>query len=152
MISLILNVLWVVLGGFIMFLGWLLAAVVMVVTIIGIPWARAAVTIAFYTLWPFGREAVDRKELTGQEDLGTGTLGVVGNVLWFVIAGWWLALGHVLAAVANAITIIGIPFAWAHLKLAGASLFPVGKAIVSRDVAADMRRAAGARDLDRLRG
>lgn len=140
LIALILNIIWVVLGGFLMFLGWLLAAALMVITIIGIPWARAAFNIALYALWPFGREAVDRTLLSSEGDLGTGPLGTVGNVIWFVLAGWWLALGHVLAAIANAITIIGIPLAWAHLKLAGVSLFPVGKAIVDKDVAAELRR------------
>jgi len=140
MIALILNVIWVVLGGFLMFLGWLLAALLMVVTIIGIPWARSAFSIAFYSLWPFGREAIDRSVLTGEEDLGTGLLGLVGNVIWFLLAGWWLALGHVTAAIANAVTIIGIPLAWAHLKLAAISLFPVGKTIVDTEVADVARR------------
>lgn len=140
MIALILNVIWVVLGGFIMFLGWLLAALLMVVTIIGIPWARAAVVIALYSLWPFGREAVDRRLVEGREDIGTGPLGLIGNVLWFVLAGWWLALGHIGAAIANALTIIGIPLAWAHLKLAGISLFPIGKTVVDTDLAAELRR------------
>lgn len=150
MIALILNVIWVVLGGFVMFLAWLLAAALMVLTIIGIPWARAAFNIALYSLWPFGREAVDRSLLTGREDLGTGAFGVLGNVLWFVLAGWWLALGHVLAAIAVGLTIIGLPLAWAHLKLAGASLFPVGKAIVDSDVAAELHRRRAAGIVDRL--
>ncbi|MGC2856328.1 YccF domain-containing protein [Novispirillum sp. DQ9] len=150
MIALILNVIWVVLGGFVMFLAWLLAAALMVLTIIGIPWARAAFNIALYSLWPFGREAVDRSLLTGRDDLGTGAFGALGNVLWFVLAGWWLALGHVLAAIAVGLTIIGLPLAWAHLKLAGASLFPVGKAIVDSDVAAELRRRRAAGIVDRL--
>ncbi len=150
LIALILNIIWVVFGGFIMFLAWLLAAFVMVLTIIGIPWARSAFNIALYSLWPFGREAVDRSLLTGQEDLGTGPLGLLGNVIWFLVAGWWLAIGHVMAAIATALTIIGIPLAWAHLKLAGASLFPIGKAIVDKDVAAELRRRQAAAAVDRL--
>lgn len=150
MIALILNVIWVVLGGFLLFLGWLLAAALMVVTIIGIPWARAAFNIALYSLWPFGREAVDRSLLGEGGDIGTGPLGLLGNILWFVLAGWWLALGHIMAAIANAITIIGIPLAWAHLKLAGVSLFPIGKAIVDTDVAAEMRRRRAAGIVDQL--
>lgn len=150
MIALILNIIWIVLGGAFMFLAWLLAAGIMVVTIIGIPWARAAFNIALYSLWPFGQEAVDRSLLKGEEDLGTGPLGAIGNVIWFVLAGWWLALGHVTMAILNALTIIGIPLAWAHLKLAGASLFPVGKAIVDRDVAAELRRRRAAAAVDRL--
>lgn len=133
MIAFLLNIIWVVLGGFIMFLGWMLAGVIMVVTIIGIPWARSAFTIGFYALWPFGREAVDRELITGRQDIGTGALGALGNIIWFVLAGWWLALGHLLSALALIITIIGIPMAWAHVKLAGVSLFPIGKVIVDKD-------------------
>lgn len=132
MIALILNVIWVVFGGFFMFLGWMLAALLMVVTIIGIPWARSAFVIGLYALWPFGREAVDRDVVTGREDLGTGPLGIVGNVIWFLLAGWWLALGHLLSAVALILTIIGIPLAWAHVKLAMISLFPIGKTVVPK--------------------
>ena len=75
---------------------------------------------------------MSRQALTGREDLGTGPLGLVGNVVWLVLAGVWLAIGHVTAAVACAVTIIGIPFAWQHLKLAGLSLAPVGMAVISR--------------------
>ncbi len=128
--SLLLNVLWVVFGGFWMAVGWLFAAVIMAVTIIGIPWAHAAINIAFYTLLPFGHTVVDREELTGRASIGTGPLGVVGNILWFVFAGWWLGLAHLVTAFFLAITIIGLPFAWAHLKLAGLALWPIGKAIV----------------------
>ena len=71
-----------------------------------------------------------RDELTGQGDLGTGALGLIGNLIWFILAGWWLAIGHVVFAIGYAVTIIGIPFAWAHLKLAGIALWPIGKAIV----------------------
>ena len=95
-----------------------------------IPWARAAFNIAAYTLIPFGSRAVNRYEITGQEDAGTGPLGVICNLIWLILAGWWLALGHVITAVLMAITIIGIPFAWAHLKLAGIALWPIGKMIV----------------------
>jgi uncharacterized membrane protein YccF (DUF307 family) len=130
-----LNVLWILTGGVWMAAGWLIAALLMVITIIGLPWARAAFNIANYTLLPFGRVAVPRDRLEGREDLGTGPLGTVGNVLWLVLAGWWLALAHVVTAACLAITIIGIPFAWAHLKLAALSLWPVGKAIVTREEA-----------------
>ena len=129
-VSLLLNVLWIVLGGAYMAFGWLVAAVVMAITIIGLPWARAAFNIAAYTLLPFGSRAVRRDELTGMEDVGTGPLGLRGTIIWFVLAGWWLALGHLLTAIALAVTIIGLPFAWAHLKLAGLALWPIGKTIV----------------------
>src|SRR5581483_654757 len=124
--SLLLNVLWIVFGGLHMALGWLLASVIMVLTIIGIPWARAAVTIAAYTLLPFGHTVSSRT--TG---IGAGPLGFVGNLVWLILAGWWLALGHLLTAALLAVTIIGLPFAWAHLKLAGLALWPIGKDIVA---------------------
>ena len=138
-LSLVLNVLWVVTGGVWMALGWLLAALIMALTIVGLPWARASWNIASYTFLPFGRVALPRDEVGG-EDLGTGPLGAIGNVVWLVLAGWWLALGHLITAVPLAITLIGIPFAWAHLKLAGISLWPVGRTIVTREEA-DLLRA-----------
>ena len=131
--NLILNVLWIVLGGAWMAVGWLIAALIMAISIVGLPWARSAVVMAGYSLMPFGMQAADRAEITGP-DIGTGALGTLGNLLWLVLAGWWLALGHVLAAIANAITIIGLPFAWAHLKLAGFALWPVGRTLVPRAV------------------
>ena len=132
-LSVLLNVLWILSGGFAMGVGWLLAAVIMAITIIGLPWARAAVNIASYAFLPFGRKAVPRDQYLGREDFGTGALGTVGNVIWFVLAGWWLALAHLVIAIALAVTIIGIPFAWAHLKLAGISLWPIGMMIVPAD-------------------
>src|SRR5262249_48329646 len=100
-------------------LGWVIAAVVMAITIVGLPWARAAFSIAAYTLLPFGYKAVPRDEYFGRQDVGTGPLGVIGNIVWLLLAGWWLALGHLVTAILLAVTIVGIPFAWAHLKLAG---------------------------------
>lgn len=134
--NLILNILWVVFGGLWMAVGWLIAAVIMAITIVGIPWARAAFNIARYTFLPFGYAAVERQDYRGREDLGTGPLGFLGNLIWLVLAGWWLALGHLITAIGLAVTIVGIPFAWAHLKLAGLALWPIGKEIVPRDVSA----------------
>jgi uncharacterized membrane protein YccF (DUF307 family) len=128
--SLLLNLLWILFGGFWMAAGWLMAAIIMAITIVGLPWTRAAFSISAYTLLPFGYKAVSRAEYLGREDIGTGPLGILGNLLWLVLAGWWLALGHVLTAVLLALTIVGIPFAWAHLKLAGLALWPIGKIIV----------------------
>jgi uncharacterized membrane protein YccF (DUF307 family) len=129
-LSFLLNLLWIVFGGLWMALGWVVAAVIMAVTIIGLPWARAAFNIASYTLLPFGRKAVSRAEHLGSHDVGTGPFGLLGNIVWLVLAGWWLALGHLLTAILLAVTIIGIPFAWAHFKLAGIALWPIGKMIV----------------------
>ncbi|MCA3555049.1 YccF domain-containing protein [Aestuariivirga sp.] len=128
--SLLLNIIWIFLGGAWMAFGWLVAAVVMAITIIGIPWARAAFNIALYALMPFGYTALPRDRVTGQDDIGTGPLGTLGNIVWLLLAGWWLALMHLFWAFLYAITIIGIPFAWAHLKLVGIALWPVGKTIV----------------------
>ena len=127
---LILNLLWLVCGGFVAALAWFFAAILFALSIVGLPWARAALNIAVYTLLPFGQKAVRRDSLTGYSDIGTGPLGMIGNLIWLVLAGWWLALGHLITAVVLAVTIIGIPFAWAHLKLAGIALWPIGKVIV----------------------
>jgi uncharacterized membrane protein YccF (DUF307 family) len=132
----ILNFLWFVLGGVFMGLGWWLAGAVAFLTIVGIPWGKACFVIGQFTFFPFGREAVSRKELNNRDDIGTGSLGLVGNILWFVFAGVWLAIGHVLSAIACFITIIGIPFGVQHLKLAGIALAPIGKTIVTKEVAA----------------
>src|SRR6202166_4765314 len=131
-LSLLLNILWIVFGGLWMAVGWLIAAVIMAITIIGLPWAWAAFNIASYTLLPFGRKAVSRSEYSGH-DIGTGPFGLLGNIIWLVLAGSWLALGHLITAILLAVTIIGIPFAWAHLKLAGIALWPIGKMIVAAD-------------------
>ena len=128
-ISVLLNLLWIICGGLWMAAAWMIAAVVMAITIIGLPWTRAAFNIAAYTLLPFGQRAVSRAAY-GQHDLGTGPLGVLGNVLWLILAGWWLALAHLITAIMLAITIVGIPFAWAHMKLAGLALWPIGKMVV----------------------
>lgn len=116
-------------------LGWWVAGLLCAITIVGLPWAKACFVIGQFTFLPFGKEAISREELSGSEDIGTGPLGLIGNILWFVFAGVWLAIGHVFAAVACFVTIIGIPFGIQHLKLAGLALAPVGKTIVSKEVA-----------------
>ena len=130
LLSFLLNVLWIVCGGLWMAVGWIIAGIIMAITIVGLPWTRAAFNIALYTLLPFGQKAVSRAEYSGESDIGTGLLGFIGNLIWLVLAGWWLAIGHVITALLLAVTIIGIPFAWAHLKLAGLSLWPIGKDVV----------------------
>ncbi len=128
----ILNIIWFVFGGLFMGLAWYLIGALCFITIIGIPWAKACFIIGNYTFFPFGREAISREQITGEEDIGTGPLGFIGNVIWFLVAGFWLAIGHLAAAFACAITIIGIPWAWAHLKLARISLCPIGQEIVDK--------------------
>ena len=131
--TLLLNLVWVLLGGFVMAVAWFLAGLLAALSLGGLPWARACFTIALFSLWPFGREAVPRQVLTGREDVGTGPLGLIGNVIWVLLFGLWLAIGHLTAAVACGVTIIGIPFAFQHVKLAGISLMPIGMAVVSAD-------------------
>lgn len=130
MFSALLNILWVVLGGLMMALGWWLAGLLCAITIVGLPWARSCFVIGSFSLWPFGQEAISRRDLTGRQDLGTGPLGLIGNVLWFLVAGWWLAIGHLTSALACFITIIGIPFGIQHIKLALIALAPVGMTVV----------------------
>lgn len=134
-LSFLLNLLWIVFGGLWMALGWMVAGIIMAITIVGIPWMWAAFRIAQYAFLPFGYMAVSRSDYLGQDDIGTGPLGVLGNIIWLLLAGWWLALGHLLIALALAITIIGIPFAWAHFKLAALALWPIGRTIVPADLA-----------------
>ena len=126
LIRLILNIIWVLTAGLWLFLGYVLASVVACLLIVTIPFGLASFRIAGYVLWPFGREVVD----TGRG----GGLGLIGNVIWFIIAGLWLAVGHIVTAAAQAITIIGLPLAWANLKLIPVTCFPFGKTVVaSRD-------------------
>jgi uncharacterized membrane protein YccF (DUF307 family) len=120
---LILNIIWLLFGGLWMAIGYLAAALISFLLIITIPFGFAALRIASYALWPFGRTIVDKPTA------GTGVL--VGNVVWILLFGWWLAIGHLLSAAAMAITIIGIPLALANLKLIPVSLMPLGKEIVS---------------------
>jgi len=127
--SLILNILWFIFGGWISGLAWLLAALILAVTIVGLPWSAAAVRIALFSFAPFGRHVVPRTALGG-DDLGTGPVGCALNIVWVVLAGWWLALHHVIIALVQMITIIGIPFGLQHLKLAQISFAPVGLTVV----------------------
>ncbi len=114
-----------------MTLGWLIASLFMAISIIGLPWASAGFTMAKYSFSPFGSTIVKSSKLTGKEGILSGNLGLAANIIWFVFAGWWLALGHILSAIITACTIIGIPFAWQHIKLAGTAFAPVGKAVVT---------------------
>ena len=137
----ILNFLWFILGGVLMGLAWWLAGIVAYITIIGIPWGKACFVMGKFSFFPFGKEAISRRELNQADDIGTGALGTLGNVIWFIFAGIWLALGHVACAIANFVTIIGIPFGIQHLKLAGIALAPIGKTVVTKEVAAAARNA-----------
>jgi len=146
------NFLWFILGGVLMGLGWWLVGLLCFLTIVGIPWGKACFVIGQFSFFPFGKEAVSRRELSNQADIGTGAIGLVGNIVWFIFAGIWLAIGHVLSALACAITIIGIPFAIQHLKLAGIALAPIGKTIVTKEVAEAARRQNAEVSVSQLRG
>ena len=124
---LLLNLIWLVFGGLVMALAYALVALVMFVLIITIPFGIASARIALFCLWPFGRTLVRRP------DAGAGSL--IGNVIWFVLAGWWLALGHVVTGVLMCLTIIGIPLGLANFKLIPVSLTPFGRDIVDLDQA-----------------
>lgn len=136
----LLNLIWFVLGGFVMGLGWWIAGLLCAISIVGIPWARACFTFGTFCFFPFGREAIDRRELNGRGDLGTGALGFLGNVIWFFVCGLPLAIGHVTSALANFVTIIGIPFGVQHLKLALCAIAPIGKTVVTKEEAEAARR------------
>lgn len=129
------NTIWFLAGGIIAGLLWYLAGLIAAITIIGLPWARACFRIGTYTLFPFGKDVISQTELLGRGHAGKGVLRFIGNVVWFVPLGFILMVVHLISAVLCFITIIGIPFGYAHLKLAAASTFPLGKRIVPVDVA-----------------
>jgi uncharacterized membrane protein YccF (DUF307 family) len=118
----LLNIIWLVFGGFWLALGYAFAALVMAILIITFPFAIASGRMALFCLWPFGRTVVKK------QSAGAGAL--IGNVIWIVLAGWWLALGHVITGIAMCITIIGIPLGLANFKLIPVSLTPFGREIV----------------------
>ena len=128
---LVLNILWLVFAGLWLAIGYALAAIVMVLGIITIPFAIAALRIAAYTLWPFGATVV--------RDPDAGVASAIGNVLWVLLCGWWLALAHLVAGIALCLTIIGIPLGIACFKLVPVSLLPLGAEIVSVEEADAMR-------------
>ncbi|WP_073480332.1 YccF domain-containing protein [Streptoalloteichus hindustanus] len=121
----LLNVIWLVFGGLLMALGYLLAGVICCVLVVTIPFGIASFRMAAYTLWPFGRTVVDRP--------GSGVGSALGNIVWLVVAGWWLALGHIVTGIAQCVTVVGIPLGVGNFKLVPVSLLPLGKEIVDTD-------------------
>jgi uncharacterized membrane protein YccF (DUF307 family) len=134
-VRVLLNLIWLVFGGLWLALGYAIVALVMFILIITIPFGIASARIALFCLWPFGRTLVRRP------DAGAGSL--IGNVIWFILAGWWLAIGHLVTGVAMCITIIGIPLGLANFKLIPVSLTPFGREIVDIDQARRLGLAAG---------
>jgi uncharacterized membrane protein YccF (DUF307 family) len=126
-VRLILNIIWLVLAGIWMAIAYAFAAVIMFILIITIPFGIQALKIGMFALWPFGRTVIKRDD--------AGAPSFIGNLLWLILAGWWLALGHLITGVLLAITIIGIPLALANFKLIPISLWPFGREIVPIEVA-----------------
>lgn len=121
----LLNLIWLILSGFWLALSYALAGLIMIILIITIPFGIQAFKLAKFSLWPFGRTVIKK------ESAGAGS--VIGNILWIVLAGWWLAIAHIVTAAALAITIIGIPLAIANIKLVPMALWPFGREIVETD-------------------
>lgn len=121
----LLNILWLILSGLWLAIGYVIAGLICCILIITIPFGIASFRIAGYALWPFGRTTVERR------DAGAGS--AIANVIWIVFAGWWLALGHIVTGLALCVTIIGIPFGIANFKMIPISLLPLGRDIVPTD-------------------
>lgn len=119
----ILNVIWLILSGVWLFIGYALAGIILCILIVTIPWGIASFRIAGYALWPFGRQIIEKPR--------GGVGAFLGNVVWVVLAGWWLAIGHIVSGIALCVTIIGIPMGIADFKMVPISLMPLGKDIVS---------------------
>ncbi len=124
-VKILLNLIWLLFGGLWLALGYVLAGIICCVLIVTIPFGVASFRMASYALWPFGRTIVDRPT--------AGAMSTIGNVIWILVAGWWLVIGHLTTALAQAITIVGIPLAVANLKMIPVSLVPLGKEIVPTD-------------------
>jgi uncharacterized membrane protein YccF (DUF307 family) len=121
-VRLLLNLIWLVFGGLVLAAGYAVAALIMLLLIVTIPFGIAAGRIALFCLWPFGRTIVRKP--------GAGAGSLIGNVIWFVLAGWWLALGHIVTGVLMCLSIVGIPLGLANFKLIPVSLTPFGREIV----------------------
>lgn len=121
----LLNIIWLIFSGIWLFLGWMLAGVIMCILIITIPFGLQAFKIGMFSLWPFGRTVIKKET--------AGGLSVIGNIIWVILAGWWLVIGYIVTAAALAITIIGIPLAIGNIKLIPIALWPFGREIVETD-------------------
>jgi uncharacterized membrane protein YccF (DUF307 family) len=120
------NILWLIIAGWSMCIAYVVAGLLLAITIIGIPFAIASWRLAFFVIWPFGRTAVhDPNRVPG--------VSAIANILWFILAGWWLALGHILGGIILCVTIIGIPFGIQSFKLAALAMAPLAREIVSND-------------------
>tara|TARA_B100000575_G_C22915343_1_gene531321 strand:- start:238 stop:693 length:456 start_codon:yes stop_codon:yes gene_type:complete len=145
------NIIWFLFGGIFLGLSWWILGILMYILVITIPFGKASFVIGNFCFFPFGKELISRKELTGKDDIGTGALGLIGNIIWVIFAGIWLCIGHAISGVLCFITIIGIPFGIQHFKIAGASFAPIGKTVVTKEVAAAALKANAEAKVDNLR-
>lgn len=145
--SLVLNILNFVLGGFFTTLGWLLATFVSAILIITLPYTRSCWEISKMSLVPFGHDIVHVKYLEPTSSV-INSLGTVLNIIWFILFGWWLCLSHIFCGIAQCLTIIGIPTGLANFKLAGIALFPVGQRVVTKEMAALIRQQLAEQQLN----
>jgi uncharacterized membrane protein YccF (DUF307 family) len=142
-VRLVLNIVWLLLHGWLLALAYLLAGVVACLLIVTIPFGIASFRLAAFAAWPFGRTTVRAP--------GAGAASALGNLLWFLFAGWWLALLHVVAGIGYCLTIIGIPFGVALFKLALVGLFPLGKQVVQTELPATWRGVGSTMDYSSVR-
>ena len=150
------NILWFVFGGWYLALMWLLGAVIFAITIIGLPLTRAAIEMAKMSAFPFGKDVVHVREIDEKSvsatTATTGTIGFIFNILWALTFGWILFLGYLVAGILSCITIILIPFGLQSFKLAGISFWPVGRRVVTKEMAKLVRERAAAKSLDKMQG
>lgn len=149
------NVIWFILGGAIAALLWLLGSLIFALTIVGLPLSRAAFEMAKLSAAPFGKDVVHVRELDGRADALTAATGIIGfifNVVWALTFGWMLFVVHVTAGILNCLTIIGIPFGLMSFKLAGISIWPIGRRVVTNELAHAARSYNARAEMDRMRG
>jgi uncharacterized membrane protein YccF (DUF307 family) len=150
MFKMIGNFIWFIFAGFWLGITWWILGALMYVFIITIPWGKAAFVLGQFSFLPFGRTLIKRSELTGEKDIGTGAMGIIGNIIWFIFAGFWLAFVNICYGVLCCITVIGIPFGLQCFKLAGASLMPIGKTVVKNEVADAAMKKNAEKELEQL--
>ena len=145
------NFIWFIIAGLWLGIAWYILGALMFIFIITIPWGKAAFMLGTFSFFPFGKTVIKRSDLSGKDDVGTGTLGTIGNIIWFIFAGFWLALSNVFYGIIWCCPLIGIPFGLQCFKMAGASLMPIGKTVVSNEVAAAALKANAEKAVEQLR-
>ena len=145
------NIIWFVFGGIFLGLSWWILGILMYIFIITIPFGKASFVIGNFCFFPFGKELISRKELSGKDDIGTGALGIIGNIIWVLFAGIWLCIAHVVSGIICFCTIIGIPFGIQHFKIAGACFAPIGMMVVDKGVAKEAIKANKKEEFEKIR-